>query len=174
MSIKKLFEKFTPEELVESFVFPVKLTTKQRKEAEIQLKEAREKTQSEMTENDRLISRLLQFKFQLEDYLDSKDFNPSLTFSYFLREYVNLLNKKRKVFAEEISIDETMLSQLINMHRMPPDYMAIRLELHSNNILPAEYWYKLVEKERAYQIKTDKTLRKKEMKYVHSKLAVTI
>jgi hypothetical protein len=29
MSIKKLFEQHTPEELVESFVFPIKLTVKQ-------------------------------------------------------------------------------------------------------------------------------------------------
>jgi len=174
MSIKKLLEEYTPEELAESFVFPVKLTARQKKEADIQLQEARAKTQSEMTEKGRLVSRLLQLRFRLEDYLNKKDFDAGLTFSYFLKEYVNLVSKKRKDFAEEISIDETLLSQFINMRRMPPDYMAIRLELHSNKIIPAEYWYRLVEKEREHQIKTDTNLRKKEMKYVHSTLAVAV
>jgi len=174
MSIKKLLVAYTPEELAESFIFPVKLAAKQKTEADIQLKEARAKTQSEMTEKDRLVSMLLQFRFRLEDYLNNKGFDARLTFSYFLKEYVNLVSKKRKDFAEEISIDETLLSQFINTHRMPPDYMAIRLELHSNNIIPAEYWYRLVEKEKEHQIKTDKTLRKKEMKYVHSTLAVAV
>jgi len=174
MSIKKLMEKYTPEELADAYIFPVKLTLKQKKEAATQLAEARKKTQAEMTEKDRLISRLLQFRFQLENYIDGNSFDPGFTFSHFLKEYVTILNKKRKVFAEEISIDETMLSQFINMHRMPPDYMAIRLELHSNNTIPAEYWYRLVEIQREYQIKTDKGLRKKEMKYVHNKLAVTL
>lgn len=73
MSYKKLSQKYTPEELADAFVFPVKLTAKQKKEAAQQLAEARKKTRQEMTEKDRLISRLYQFRFQLEDYLDSKE-----------------------------------------------------------------------------------------------------
>jgi hypothetical protein len=51
------------------------------------------------------------------------------------------------------------------------DYISIRLELHSNSIIPADYWFKLVEKRKEFQIKTDKALRRKEQKFVH-KLAV--
>ena len=85
---------------------------------------------------------------------------------------MDVLNIKRKAFAAAVSIDETLLSQLINMHRLPPDYLAIRLEIHSNNILPAEYWLKLVEKQREYQVKTDKSLRRREQKFVHTRIAI--
>lgn len=172
MSIKKLIQEHTPKELAESIVFPVKLTAKQKKEADSQLKEARKKNQSEMTAKDRLISKVLQFRFQLEDYLRSENFNPKLTFSYFLKEYVNLLDKKRKIFAQEIDIAETELSQLINNHRLPSENIIIRLEIHSNNTIPAIAWFKLIEKEKEHGIKTNKVLRQQEKKYVSNKIDV--
>jgi hypothetical protein len=53
---------------------------------------------------------------------------------------------------------------------MPPDYVVIRLEIHSNNSIPATYWFKLVEKQREYELRTDRKLRKKENKFVHKRL----
>jgi len=164
---KKLIKEHTPEELAEAFVFPVKLTKKQKKEAAEHLAAARKKSQAEMTEETKNSLRLYHLKFRIEDYLDGKDpFNPEFTFGFFLKSYVELLEKKRKVFAEEISIDETLLSQLINSHRMPPDYITIRLEIHSDNIIPATYWIRLVEKQRLHEIESNEELRKKEKKFV--------
>jgi len=166
-------EKYTPEELAEAMVFPVKLTASQKKEAAEQLAAARKISAQEQTDEGRLTLKLFQLKFQLEDYLDSKTYDPEKHFGHFLKRYIDILGIKRKAFAEDISIDDTMLSQLINMHRTPPDYVSIRLELHSNNIIPAEYWYGLVEMQREFQIKTDKAMRKRERKFVH-KLAITL
>ena len=174
MSIKKIMEGYSDDEIVESFVLPVKLTEKQKKVAASQLKQARQKVQAEMTDKQRLVSRILQFKFQVEDYLNSKSFNPKLTFGYFLKAYVDLQEKKRKNFAQEIDIDETELSQLINRHRTPNDSIIIRLEIHSNNSIPAVTWYKLLEKEKEHQIRTNKELRQQEKKYVTNKLPVHI
>lgn len=173
MKLKKLFEKYSPEELTDAFIFPITLTLDQRMEAAEQLSAARKKGQKEMTKDDRLSLNVLQLKFQLEDYIQNKEFNPGLTFGHFLKKYVDLLNIKRKMFADEISIDETLLSQFINQHRMPPEYMAIRLEIHSNNSIPATYWFKLVEKQREHELNSNKDLRKKEIKNVHRKLAVS-
>jgi transcriptional regulator with XRE-family HTH domain len=170
---RKLTQKYTPEELAESVVFPVNLTSVQKKEAAKQLAAAREKSQKEMSDSDRLSLQVFQLRFQLEDYLQNKDFDPDLTFGYFLKQYVDLLKVKRKDFADDISIDETLLSQFINRHRLPPDYIAIRLEIHSNNSIPAIYWIKLVEKQKEYELNTDKGLRRKENKFVHRKLSVT-
>ncbi|HTE27714.1 hypothetical protein [Flavitalea sp.] len=172
MKSKKLSTKHTSEELAEAIVFPVTLTPAQKKEAAEQLTASRKKEQKDMTENDRLSLQLFQLKFQLEDYFQNKEFNPDLTFGHFLKQYVDLLRVKRKEFADEISIDETLLSQFINMHRMPPEYVAVRLEIHSNNAIPATYWFKLVQKQREHELKTDKEIRRKESKYVHKKLAV--
>jgi hypothetical protein len=96
-----------------------------------------------------------------------------MSFGYFLKRYVDILNTRQKQFAEEISIDETLLSQLINGHPMPPDYITIRLEIHSHKIIPAHLWYKLVEQEKEHFIKTDVAIRKKEAKYVHVSLPVS-
>jgi plasmid maintenance system antidote protein VapI len=166
---KKLLKEDGPEELANSFVFPVKLTAKQKKEAAEQLAAARKKNKETLTEETKNSLQLYHLRFVIEDYLDGKEeFNPEFTFGFFLKKYVELLEKKRKDFAEDISIDETLLSQLINNHRMPPDYITIRLELHSDNIIPATYWIRLIEKQRLHEITTDIELRKKEKKFVRS------
>src|SRR5688500_13537136 len=108
MNYKKLSKKFTPEELADAFVFPVKLTAKQKKEAAEQLAAARKRTQAAISDEARLGLRVFHLKFRIEDYLKQEAFDPELTFGSFLKKYVELLEKKRKDFAEEISIDETL------------------------------------------------------------------
>jgi len=152
----------------------IRLTAAQQKVAKIQLAAARKRTQKEMSEQDRLELNMLHVRFQIENYLSGKEYDPQLTFGFFLKEYIEVLGVKRKVFAEAISIDETFLSQLINMHRLPPDYLVIRLEIHSNNLVPADYWLKLVEKQKQHMIKTDTAMRKKEQKYVLSRIAIAV
>lgn len=174
MSVNRTKVKYTSEELAEAAVFPVTFTAKQQKIAISQLNTARKEVQSETQDGDRLMTDLLQLRFQLEDYLSSGLFNPKLRFSYFLKEYVRLLDKKRKVFAWEINIDETELSQLINNHRLPGENIIIRLEIHSNNAIPAIAWYKLLEREKEHYISTDKTIRKRERKNVSNKLTLEI
>ncbi len=174
MKTKKLSTKLTPEELAEAIVFPVTIPQARKKEASEQLAAARKERQKELTDGDRLSLNVLQLKFQLEDYIQQNEFNPDLNFGYFLKQYVDLLQIKRKQFAEEISIDETLLSQFINHHRAPPEYIAIPLEIHSNNTIPATYWFKLVEKQREHELKTDKALRRREIKNVHRILKVNV
>jgi plasmid maintenance system antidote protein VapI len=169
MSYKKLRKRFTPEELVDAFVFPVKLTAKQQKEAAEQLAAARKKSKAEMTDETKRSLIAIGVRSRIADSLQEETFNPEHTFGSFLKLYVELLEKKRKEFAEEISIDDTLLSQLINGHRFPPDYVAIRLELHSNNIIPATLWLKLVDKQRLHEVENNKELRKKEKQFVHVK-----
>ena len=173
MSYKKLLKQYTPEELAESFVFPVKLTPKQQKEADRELAEARQKSQAAMTDEQKVYAGLLQLRFQLEDYLKGDQYDPALTFGYFLDRYLQLNHKKKKEFAKEIQIHETLLSHLISNRREPNDSIMIRLELHSNNIIPAIDWYKLAEKEKEHQIRTDNSLRDKESPFVTHSLHLT-
>lgn len=172
MKNKGISSKYTDKELAEALIFPVKLTAAQKKEAARQLAIARKTTQRTLSEKDRLILGLSQLKFKMEDYIRNKEFDPDFTFSYFLKQYVELLRVKRKEFASEIGIDETLLSQFINQHRMLPEYMAIRLEIHSSNSIPAAYWFKIVEKQKEHQLSTDTAIRKKERKHVRRRLAI--
>jgi len=67
MSYKKLSLEFTPEELAESFIFPVKLSAKQKKVADQQLAEAIKKSREKMTVEERLAGRLMGLKFRMKD-----------------------------------------------------------------------------------------------------------
>lgn len=176
MSYKKLSQEFTPKELAEAFVFPVKLTAKQQKLADQQLAAARKISQEAMTDDERLTGNLMGFKFRMEEYFGSdKHKNTEYSFSYFLKLYIELLGRKRREFASEISIDETLLSQFINRHRIPPDYMPIRLELHSNKSIPAEYWFKVMEKDREREMQSNKAaMMKREKKFVSGEISVRI
>jgi len=53
MSIKKIFQEYTPEEIADAFVLPVKLSPKQKQEADRQLAEHRTKRRAEMTEEEK-------------------------------------------------------------------------------------------------------------------------
>ena len=52
MNVKKLFEQYTPEEIADGFVLPVKLTAKEQQEAARQLAELREKWRAAITETE--------------------------------------------------------------------------------------------------------------------------
>src|SRR5882757_6152698 len=102
MSIPKLIQQYTPEEIADALVVPVKLAIKQQKEADRELIEARKRSQSKLTEEQKLYAGLLQLRFKLEDYLNEARYDPSLTFGYFLELYLKLTHKKNKEFAKEI------------------------------------------------------------------------
>lgn len=175
MSYKKLLQENSHKDLAESFVFPVKLSAKQQKAADLQLAEARQKAWEKMTNAEKLTGRLMGLRFRMEDYFRAEKPNNEYSFSYFLKLYIELLDMKRRGFAEQIGIDETLLSQLINQCRMPPDYIPIRLELHSNNSIPAEYWFRVIEKDREGAMLLKKAaMRKKEMKYVTGGISVRL
>lgn len=172
MSAKNKLNNFNHDELADAFILTQSISGIQKKKAGDVLKVARGEVKAKMSEETRLTLDLMQFKFRLEDYLQEKNFNPKYTFSYFFREYVSVLQKKRKQFASEIDITESELSQLLNKHRIPNDIIFVRLEIHSNNFIPATYWYKLVEKEKENKLKSNSTLRSKERKNVKNKLNI--
>lgn len=171
--MKKKQEHLDPEKL-DGLVFTRNLTAKEQKKAKDELAEARRKVQAGLTEQDRLAAKILQFKLKLKEYLKKDQFDPSMRFSSCLEEYVLILNKKQRAFADEIDINETELSQVINQHRPPAGYLFIRLEIHSNNNIPADWWYRLVEKENEHIICTDVKMRQEQRKHIRKKLEIVV
>lgn len=165
MKKRKIAEKYSEKELADSFVFRNKLTENERKEIKHDIAGARAKLKSKSTKDLSLRFKLLQLKYQIEDSIN-KPFDEDHTFGSFLKSYVNILEIKRFEFANEISIDDTYLSQIINRHRPPSEEVIIRLELHSQNLINALTWFKLFEKERENEIDMDKSKREKEKKFV--------
>jgi hypothetical protein len=128
-----------------------------------------------MTDEERLTGNLMGLKFRMENYFKSDKLSGEYSFAYFLKLYIEFLSRKRREFASEIGIDETLLSQFINQHRVPPDYMAIRLELHSNNLVPSEYWFRVMEKDREREMLSNKAvMMKRERKFVTGGISVRV
>ncbi len=159
------------EELTIDNIYPHGLS-KEEKEAEDKILVAyRMELLKNMTKEDHLRADLLQVKYQMEDVIESLEYQGTRHFGYFLSAYIRAVQKKQKEFAAEISIDETRLSRIIHNKEFPNDELFIRLELHSNNTIPALSWFLLAEKEKAYNISTNKELRKREKKNVHKTIA---
>lgn len=172
MKTEKLEKTYTPKELAESFVFRAKLSGKQKKETDRELAEARKKTREKSHPNDALLLRLLQLKYQMEEYSSNAPFDANRSFGFFLRAYLKSLDKKNKDFASDIDIDETELSQILNMHRKPSEKIIIRLEIHSNKTIPAITWFRILEKEKEHDIVTNTIMRKNEGKHVKNRLRI--
>lgn len=162
---RKLNGKVTQAELDGDVFIGVELSPAEKKEADRELAEYRAERKSKRT--DKVKDSLIQhhIRARIDSYLATKKYDPAMSFGYFLKEYIDNLEIKRKDFAEDIGIDESLLSQLINGHRLPPDYLFIRLEIQSKRI-SAWHWYKLVAMEKEHYIKTDKEIREKQRKYV--------
>ena len=169
-SYKEIEKKYTPEEIAESIVFPGTKDTKEREAILSEFRDFRKSISDKQSEKSKTISLLLQLKFLIEDYLEANSFNKNYYFGYFLKEYIARLEKKNKEFAAEIDVYPTELSQVINKHRKPTDKLIYRLEIHSNKNFPALMWFKLLEKERAYELLHNRGMIENEKKHVKRKL----
>jgi len=165
-------KKHGPKELAESVMVPAKLTAKQHRAADTELNKILADRRAAMSDADKLQGRLLQMRFKMEKYLNEPVFDKNKTFGYFLKGYISTLNKRRHEFAHEIDIKPTALSQYINNHREPPQYIFIRLEIHSHRKIPAASWYRLREKETIHTLDTNTALRGKEQKHVVRKASL--
>jgi len=170
-SFKEIESEYSPEEIAESIVFPGTKDPKGREAELSEFRKFRKKIADKQSEKSKLISQLLQLRFLIEDYLETETFNKNYYFGFFLKEYIIRLEKKNNQFAEEINVNPTELSQIINKHRKPTEKLIFRLEIHSNRNFPALMWFKLLEKERAYELKHNKEIIDSEKKHVKPGLA---
>ena len=173
-SLRKIEKEYTPEEIAESFVFPGSKDVTEREALLEAFRQHRKKVSNKHSDKTKLISQLLQLKFLIEDYLKSEKLTKEYSFGYFLKEYISRQEKKNNQFADEINVDPAELSQVINKHRRPTEKLIFRLEIHSNRNFPALMWFKLLEKDRAYELKHHKDIIDNEKKNVKQKLGFSL
>ncbi|MGX5819340.1 hypothetical protein ACWKWU_14140 [Chitinophaga lutea] len=159
-------ENLTGKALADSKVYPHGLSVNEKWEADRELRILRREHWNKRSAKEQLRDSLMQLKYQMEDVIKATEYHENLHYGYFLSSYIRLLNKKQKEFAAEISIDETRLSRIIHQKEMPNDELYIRLELHSQSLIPAIYWFQLAAKKKAHEIGTSREMRKVEKQYV--------
>lgn len=163
---------FNDRELAEAFIFPSGSPSAEDKDQEKEFWVERRKLFENRSPQQKMMSHVLQLKFQLEDYVGSNQYKEELNFGYFLNEYVARQEKQDKQFAAEVDIKPSVLSQYINNHRKPTEKFVIRLELHSNGMIPALTWFKLLQKDKEHDILTNEDLRRQEGKHIKGHLAM--
>ncbi|MGK0365807.1 MAG: plasmid maintenance system antidote protein VapI [Saprospiraceae bacterium] len=158
----ELSKQYTDEEIAESMLIPKDLTPEEQKKADEELLAFRFKILKEQTEEERIYSDLLRFKYLMEDYIKEKIFDADKTLGKHLEEYIRILNRTKKRLSEDLGVHYTRLSRIINDREEPNIEFIYRLEKHSSNLIPALYWWKLVTKKQEFNIKQDEETRQKE------------
>ncbi len=167
-------KKHTPKEIAESLVFPGNNTKKQQEELLNDFRKIHKQVSKRQILKSKRKSKLLNLKFLMEDFLYSRDTNREFYFGYFLKEYINRIDRNSKEFAIEIDVNPTELSQIINRHRKPTDKLIYRLDIHSNKNFPAIIWFSVLEKERSLELTNDKSIIDSEKPFVKHKLEFSL
>jgi len=163
---KELKKKYSKDELAESFYVPDESTKKKDQQNADEIWEIRKKLIQQMSPEDKIYSGLLRLKYQIKRYIESNLNDPTISISNFLKEYMLILNKKQKDLCLDLDIHKTRLSRILNNRERISLQIAYRLEIHSGELIPAIYWWKLVQKEIEQEINEDKKERRKEKKKV--------
>lgn len=161
---------FTDEEIVEGYVFRSTLTAEEQKQADEEFRKLRFESLKAMADEQILLSELMRMKLLMKDYFNQSAFIPSYSFSSQLKQYMGLLKKSSTDFAADLDIHKTKLSRILNDKESPNLELMYRLEHHSNNMIPATYWYRLHSRKLEEDIKMDTEKRAVEYKRVKNKL----
>ena len=163
---QKLREQYTDEEIADFAMIPRQLSEEEAKEAREEFVRFRMKRLEEMSNQDRVLSGLLSIKYQIKSYVTSLEFEESKSFGNFLLQYIELVDRKQKEFADDIDIHPSRLSRILKGKERIGKKLAYRLEQHSGEIIPAIFWWKLMQKEVEEEILTEKEARELEKSHV--------
>lgn len=166
----ELKKQFSDKEIADRYVLPDDLSEQEKKEIEEKFKEQRLILLKERTEEQRLLSELMRMKLLIKDYLERSGYEEDFSFSKQLGQYLGIIRRNQREFAEEIDLHTTKLSRLLHDRENPNVELVYRLEKHCGNIIPAIYWWKLHSKRLEEDIKTDVKRRKTESEKVKNNL----
>ncbi|WP_116128479.1 transcriptional regulator [Lewinella sp. IMCC34183] len=153
---KDLLERYSEEEVAESFVASEELTAEVQEKVHKEFLEKRMKSLQGTTGDQKLRSELFAFKIQLEDYFKADSYQEQYNFGSQLKKYIDIVGRTQTEVSNNLSIHKARLSRIINGKENPNPELMYRLQEHSSGAIPAFYWWKLLAKQLEYQIKTDK------------------
>lgn len=158
------------EELAESYIFRGTLSGKEKEEADKEFLRLRLQKLKEKSDEQILQGELIRMKLLMQDYFNQNMFDNKYSFANQLKQYITILKKSHTNFASDIDIHKTKLSRLLNSRENPNIELMYRLEMHSDKIIPATYWYKLHSLKLEHEINMNKEKRAEEYKRVKNVL----
>jgi hypothetical protein len=166
----ELRKKYTDDEIADAMLIPQNLNEEELNNATADLLRFRFNLLEKQTEQDRIYSDLLRFKYQLQNYIENEVFVIEKSFGKYLEEYVHILKRTKKQLSEDLSIHYTRLSRIFNDREEPNIELTYRLEKHSATLIPAILWWKLLVKKQESIIKQDTKTRKVEASKVKNSI----
>ncbi len=166
---EELKKQYTDEEIADFAMIPSELSEEEKQKSKEEFLKLRMERRASMSQKDKLLSALLSIKYQIKNYVKADDFKPSNSFGNFLQRYMKTVERKQKDFAEDINLHPSRLNRILKGKEKIGVKIAYRLEEHSGNIIPAIFWWKLMQKEIEEEILTEKEVReleKKKVKYI--------
>ena len=173
-SYHELSKKYTDREIAESFVLPLNLPEEEEKEIRKEMRDLRLKQRAAMTDQEKMYSALMQLKYQIARYVDEKEYNTRNSFGSYLKQYITIVQKSKKGLSTDIGIGVSKLNEILSDVREPDKGLPFRLENHSQGLIPALLWWKLVIKKQEHEIKRDKKRRKAEYAKVKNKIRIPL
>lgn len=169
-SDKQLFEElkqeYSIEEIADFAMIPNELGEKEQKLAQEEFVAMRLKKRETISDQDRLLSGLLSLKYQIKAYIRKNSFDVSISFGKTLSQYLSIIGRKQKEFAKDINIHPSRLSRILKGKEKIGKKVAYRLERHSGDLIPALYWWKLMQKEVEQEMLSDTQIKQEEQKQV--------
>ena len=169
---QKLSKKYTDKEIAESFVLP---SSSSRKEAEVlreEMRRLRQEQRAAMTDQEKMYSALMQLKYQIAGYIDEEKYRAQHSFGSYLKQYVAIIQKSKKELSTDIGIGTSKLNEILSDEREPDKGLPFRLETHSQGLIPALLWWKLIAKKQEYEIRQDKKKRKEEYAKMKNRIRI--
>lgn len=169
---RALREQYTDEEIADAMLIPADLTAEEQKAADAEIRAFRFELLRNRTEEQRILSDLMRFRFQLERYIKEDNYTVDKSFGQQVEEYARILKKTKKQLSEDLDIHYTRLSRIINNKEEPNMELTYRLEEHSGGLVPALVWWRLMVKKKEHQIRKDVKTRKVEAARVRNGVRV--
>lgn len=174
MKYQKIYEElrkqYTEEEIVDSMLVPADLTETEAAELHTEMRQIRLKKLRSMTKTDKLLSDVMQLRFDMENYLKKEAFSFEKTFGKYLGAYLHITKKNRREIADDLSIHYTKLSRILNDKEEPNVELSYRLAQYSGNLIKAELWWQLMIKKQAFILRMDQETRQREASKVKNGL----
>ncbi|MBV7532845.1 hypothetical protein [Chitinophaga sp. sic0106] len=166
MKSDRKLKKHTLDEIADAHLLSEDLSQKERAAILKELAMAKDKAVSNLSNEKRILASILQLRFEMEDYASKAVYDKNSSFGAFLKTYISRLQLRNKDFADQLGMEPSELSHILSGYRRPNDKILIRLELHSNKNISALLWYKILEREKEYELSTNFSLREAERPYV--------
>lgn len=163
---EQLRKTYSDKEIAEGYMIPDTLSKEEQQISDEAFRQKRFELLNNRTEKQRILSEIMRLRIKIFAYLEEDFFSSAYDFGEVLREYVSILKRSRKDFASDIDIHPTKLSRIINKREEPSISLIYRLAKHSNDLIPAIYWWKLVTRKQGHLLVSDKERMEKEGKRV--------